>query len=94
MKVYISGKITGDELRARARFDEATQKMKTAGFEVVNPFHLNHCHAKKWEDYMRTDIKALMDCDAIFMLKDWKRSRGARIERFLAISFDLVILEE
>ena len=43
---------------------------------------------------MRKDIKLLMDCDCILMLKGWSVSRGASIERELAMSLGLPIFYE
>lgn len=33
---------------------------------------------------MRSDLRALLDCDAIYMLPGWSRSRGARLEARVA----------
>jgi hypothetical protein len=85
MKVYLSGKITGlPESRARAQFRKAQLKMLQIGFEVVNPLTIEHNHDKTWESYMRTDIAAMMQCDAIYMLPGWDISRGAKLEYNLA----------
>ena len=40
--------------------------------------------APTWADYMRADIRALLDCEAIALLPGWEQSRGARIEVSLA----------
>lgn len=34
--------------------------------------------------YMRTDIAALLDCDAIYLLPGWRRSKGAAVELAVA----------
>lgn len=39
-----------------------------------------------WLDFMRLDIKMLMDCDAVAMLDGWQDSRVAVIECRLAES--------
>lgn len=49
MRIYISGKITGlpfDE--AFKMFENAENKLKFRGYEVVNPMKLNHNHNKSW----------------------------------------------
>jgi hypothetical protein len=33
---------------------------------------------------MRNDIKHLINCDDIYMLRGWWRSKGARLERHIA----------
>ena len=42
-----------------------------------------------WFDYMKVDIKALLECDYVYMLPGWKKSNGARIEKFIAFIFGI-----
>lgn len=88
-KIYISGKISGIESEASVLFERVEKELQEKGYETVNPMKLNHEHDKSWESYMKADIKALCDCDEIFMLSNWKDSKGARIEH--TIAFDLGI---
>jgi hypothetical protein len=88
-KVYISGKITGIETEAETLFQKAEDQLVKLGFEPVNPMKLNHQHDLSWHSYMKEDIKALCDCDAICMLKNWKDSKGAIIEHMLAIQLGI-----
>ena len=44
--------------------------------------------------YMRADLRALLDCDAIYLLPDWSRSRGATVERLVAVACGIPVLEE
>jgi hypothetical protein len=94
--VYISGKITGLEVAEfEKNFSDAEETLKEMGFaEVINPCTLDHCHGKTWEEYMLEDIKALFYCDAIYMLSNWKQSRGARIEFFIALEMGKIILHQ
>lgn len=92
MKVYISGKITGDA-DYKQKFKTAQNILESAGFEVFNPAELEDT-VKPWEWYMKQDIKELMDCDAILLLKDWKESRGARLEAYIASQLKIKIYEE
>ena len=85
MKIYISGPISGIEINiAYQIFEKAENKLLNEGYEVVNPMKLDHSHGKTWTDYMKEDLKAMMDCDAIFMLPQWRSSAGAKIEHDLA----------
>ncbi len=91
-KIYISGKITGLSIdEAMDNFCKAEFKMSDY-FEVVNPLKIEHNHDKSWLNYMKNDIKALMDCDAIYMLSNWTDSRGAEIERRIAIDLGMKII--
>lgn len=83
MKIYISGQITGLENFAQI-FKQAETDLLLEGHEIINPVELNHDHDKSWESYMKEDIKAMCDCDAIYLLKNWIYSRGAKIEKQIA----------
>jgi hypothetical protein len=94
-KIYISGKISGLEFEdAYKKFMDAQLKYESAGFEVVNPMRIAHDHDLTWESYMKADLKAMLDCTHIFMLKDWHTSRGADIEYNLAKELSLIVIFE
>lgn len=93
-KIYISGKISGIENEAFYIFQKAETNLIKEGFEPVNPMKLNHNHDKSWSNFMKEDIKALCDCDSIYMLKNWTESRGAIIEHGLAIMLEIKIYYE
>lgn len=86
MKTYISGKISNLPIdQVKVKFNNAANMLIARGFEPVNPIDVSpFSGSKTWADYMTDDIKALFECEAIFMLKDWKDSRGARIEYCIA----------
>lgn len=78
MKIYLSGRITGDD-NYKSKFEEYENKLKLFGHEVFNPASFPNMFS--WEEFMEIDLKILSLCDAIFLLEDWKESRGAKIER-------------
>ena len=86
MKVYLSGPITGRHDGNQAAFYAAATRIVEEGNIPVNPHDV--CYllppGSTWLDYMRVDIKALVDCDEIYMLRGWWRSRGARLEWVIA----------
>lgn len=89
-KIYISGKISDMPYHeAFEKFERAENMLKEIGFEVINPMKLDHKNAVTWSDYMRTDIKALMDCDNIHMLPNWRSSEGAKLEKYIANELDI-----
>ncbi len=93
-KVYISGKITGIEQEAPHIFAKAERLLQSMGYETINPLTLNHTHDKSWHSYMKMDIKALCDCDGIYMLKNWTDSKGAIIEHTIAMYLGLFVRYE
>lgn len=91
MKIYISGKITGTS-DYMDRFAKAEKALRTKGLEVVNPAKEDLPKNLPWEEYMKHDVKLLAGCDAIYMLDGWRQSRGACLERELALNLKLKVL--
>jgi hypothetical protein len=93
MKTYISGQITGLPLAdAEDNFLFAEQYLNNMGMQPVNPMKILPYDPKhEWQDYMVADIKELFTCEAIFMLSNWTHSKGARIERAIAVELGLHI---
>lgn len=83
-KVYISGPITGIDFGNRFAFLYALCALELCGYEAVDPSKVQLDDDATWADYMRADLKLLLDCDFIFMLEGWENSKGARLERELA----------
>ena len=93
-KIYISGKISGIENEASELFAKAEMELQAKGFETINPMTLNHEHDKSWHSYMKEDIKALCECDVIYMLSNWTDSKGAIIEHTIAMYLGLKVQYE
>jgi hypothetical protein len=47
-----------------------------------------------WRDFLKSDIPFLLKCDVIYMLLDWKTSRGARLEHWLAKRYHKQVIYE
>lgn len=89
-KVYISGKITGlSEKVYKNNFNSAELYLTGLGYDVVNPVSYPPIPNGTWTDYMRRDIKLLMDCDYIYMLDNWTESTGAKAEFRLAVEIGI-----
>lgn len=70
-------------------FEAAEKIVSAAGYEPVSPHRAPKLET--WKDYMRYDIKLLMDCDAIAMLPGWVNSKGAKLEFEIAHALGLNI---
>lgn len=46
------------------------------------------------KEVVERDIKALLECDAIFMLNGWEKSVGARAEHGVAVFAGLLVIYE
>lgn len=89
-KIYISGPISGLPLETvYNNFTNAEVRLLEQGYEVVNPINNGLPTNATWEEHMRADLRLLLDCDAIYMLEGWEKSRGARIEYALAVDLKM-----
>lgn len=92
-KVYISGKITGlEQQEAFDNFEKAELEIRELGGTPINPMKIEHKENSNWYDYMEKDLSELLKCDGIYMLHNWGSSKGARIERAVAIELGLPIV--
>ena len=85
MKLYVAGRIA-DEKDYVAKFERACDEVRSMGCVPVNPCDIEHDHGKTWAEFMVNDIKAMLDCEGVYALRDWERSKGATIEVCLAKS--------
>lgn len=81
MKIYISGKITGNP-KYKKQFAEAEFELKARGYETVNPARLCDFmrESTTYSEYMRICFLLVEMCDAMFMIGDWRESKGAKAE--------------
>jgi len=77
-RVYISGPITGIPELNKPAFMKAENELRSLGYNPINPFNVSVVSKHKyWHDYMREDIKALMDVDCVLAIDGWGNSNGA-----------------
>lgn len=94
-KCYIAGKIGNlPEEVYKANFKRAEAEVCALFFEPVNPVELPHNHGKTWLEYMREDLTEMLKCDCVYAQKNWLRSKGARIEVFLALFLGIKVIFE
>lgn len=77
MKVYISGGITKD-FNYMEKFKNAEEKLAKMGHIVLNPTWIKA--GLSYEEHMHIDLAMIDVCDALYMLPDWKDSKGANVE--------------
>ena len=92
--IFLSGKVSGIESEAKMIFKQHAKEFEREGSLVLNPMDLPDNHDKSWESYMKVCLSALINCDSIFMMKNWTESRGAEVERRLAIELGLKVIYE
>lgn len=97
--IYVSGKYT-DETKEKVskNIELARQfsiKIWELGYTALCP-HLNTMNFEesrilKWEDYIKGDLFLIDRCDGIFMLPNWSKSKGAKLELKHAMKLKLPI---
>lgn len=90
---YISGKMTGIKDFNKPKFDKAKKHLEKQGYEVISPADLGEINGYEWSDYMKVDVAAMMMCDIVFLLDDWKLSKGAKIEVEIAKNLGIQVVE-
>lgn len=88
-KIYISGPISGQKIEeSRAKFEWAVDFLAIYWYyaDIVNPHDLMpFLGLKNWWCYMIADLWKLSECNAVYMLKGWEKSRGACVEHLVAV---------
>jgi hypothetical protein len=90
----------------REIFRSTADRLAMLGHTPVNPFDVPPHHGcacptedqagagsgHAWGCYLRGDLAAMLDCDAILMLDGWEPSHGARLELAVASACGLRVL--
>jgi hypothetical protein len=98
--IYIAGPMRGHEDDNYPAFYEAEEMLRAKGIWLpVNPARMDEELVKFGDivevDYklaLKRDIDEIFEADAMYMLKGWEKSEGARVEHALAIYLGLSIM--
>lgn len=94
-KLYLSGAIAHLDLDARKMaFKQKEEELSGYGFEVFNPFDNGLPDDAPWREHMRADIKKLLECDYIYMMLGWEKSKGCKLELDVASSCGISVMIE
>lgn len=76
-------------------FDRAKAKLIAEGHTVVSPADLDRTRGQMpYEAMLRDDLRYLLECDAIYMLRSWETSNGAKLEKYVAEKLLFKVLYE
>ena len=105
--IYIAGPMTGYERFNFDAFDSAKRDLLETEeyYTVISPADLDREQGIEpdangdianfnYRAAIRRCVDAMFGCDAIYMLKGWELSKGARMEHALALCLDLEIIYE
>lgn len=91
MKMYISGKITGDP-DYKKKFKSAHVYLTAQEHVTMNPANMTIGFTH--DEYMTVCLAMVSVCDGVYMLKDWRDSDGAKEEHEFAIEHGKKIFYE
>jgi hypothetical protein len=94
MRWYIAGPMTGYSEWNFPAFNKAADHLTKLGHTAVNPVDINPDTTTPWIECMKADLRALIDCDAIYMLSGWNKSKGATLEYVVATGLGLEVFYE
>lgn len=94
-RLYLAGPMSGIAQLNFPKFHAEAARLRSLGFEVVNPAELNNedpnavfaseaAQFEYWCKCMRVDIAQLLQCDSVALLDGWTGSKGARLEQHVA----------
>lgn len=83
--LYVAGPMTGLPEFNYPAFDAASDQLRAAGFDVLNPTSAEEHNPtpgqpQDWDWYMRHALRMVLDSDALAVLPGWEKSRGATLE--------------
>ena len=106
MKIYLSGAITGRE-NYKQEFYEAKEKLikfqednnkrkdkEKIDLDIIIPCDYDHLNKSgKWEEYLKNDIKLLVDCDCLIDIENESyNSKGAMLEKIICTALGIPII--
>lgn len=102
MTIYLSGAMSGRPNHNYDAFDLTEVGLRDLGFEVVSPAQIGRlCGVDEYTNPTKamikvlliSDLTALADCDAVYLLPGWEESRGVDIEVRFARYFGIPVFE-
>lgn len=106
IKIYLSGAITGRE-NYKQEFYEAKEKLikfqeennkrkdtERIDLDIIVPCDYDHLNKSgRWEDYLKNDIKLLVDCDCLIDIENGsENSKGAMLEKMICMALGIPII--
>ena len=79
MKVYLSGKITGDD-SYKEKFAKEEKELADLGFNIMNPASLSCYPEFTHDDYLKICFSMIDVCDAVFVIDGLHDSKGVKEE--------------
>jgi nucleoside 2-deoxyribosyltransferase len=95
MKLYLAGPMSGLPEHNFPAFFSGAAKLRTAGYNVVNPAEREtraEMLAMGYTLNLKADIKLVVDCDGVALLPGWENSKGAKLEISVARALNIPVM--
>lgn len=93
MKLYVAGPMSsiGPPTWNFPLFNRVAAELSDAGYAVINPADKGVIDGWTWSDYLREDIRALVDCQGVAVLDGYRESKGAMLEIHVATELGMEV---
>lgn len=81
-KLYLAGPMSGIKDCNYPLFNRYAERLRASGWEVVNPAEFGE--GAHYIDFLREDLRLMLDCHGVATLDNWWLSSGARNEVMVA----------
>ena len=103
--IYVAGPMTGIPQHNFKAFDAAVERLRLDGWSVYSPVEIGWLcgvntydneepDAETYRRLIRAELAALVQCDAIYLLKGFESSKGTRLELEVALALGLDVIQE
>lgn len=83
--------MTGIEAFNFPAFREAAARLHAAGYDVEDPSEKGVIDGWTWADYLKYDLRKVLDCQGVATLSGWENSKGAKLEVHVATELGLIV---
>ncbi len=97
MKWYLAGPMSGIKKHNYPAFTAACILLRDQGWDIISP-HESHpfmetrdTTTKEWQALLKEDIRILLDCQGIILLRGWSNSKGAQLECYVAVKLGMPV---
>ena len=97
--IYIAGPMSGRPDNNFPKFFDAEARLMADGWEPINPSRFSGVFGEQPAGKMldaccEAELATIPHCDAIFLLKGWENSKGAKRELAVALQHNLEVIVE